>query len=264
MCGTKGAEVQRPDESLKAKLRRVRLVLMDIDGTLVTSSKATFDNVSNQLRRLKTLNVHFSIATGRTVAGARQVLEQLRASVGMRMLPAINYNGAVLLSPTDGALVERHLLDPQDVTAAVFACRKHGLWPLVYACYDKVSGPPVETVYVDAAGPSVPEFNGMKTTRVADVAAVHDDIVAILADAGDAAASASISEQLETQLGGALRVTTSGSRYVEICSRRATKHSAMERLAQLYHVELDQVLAIGDNLNDVPGRRCRRCGRERA
>lgn len=243
--------MERPDPTLAAKLAKVRLVLMDIDGTLVTSSKATFDNVSNQLRRLKPLNIHFSVATGRTIAGSSSVLEQLRKSVGMRMPPAINYNGAVLTSTHDGYLVERHILSPDLVASSIVACRKMGLWPLVYACDDTVSGPPVETVYLDQSAPPSSEFNGMQTKRVPDLSALPGDVVAILADAGSAEGSRSIIAELSVLTGKGLRVSTSGSRYVEICAHEATKVAAMARLAKLHHVGIENVMAIGDNLNDL-------------
>jgi len=243
--------MRQPTKELETKLRRIRFVLMDIDGTLLTSSRATFDNVSAQLRRLKRLNVRFSVATGRTIAGARPVLERLHETVGMRMPPAISYNGAVLLSPRDGSLIERHLLSPELVATAVRACRACGLWPLVYACHDTVSGPPTETVYLDTAAPGAAEFNGMGTRRFADVGALEDDIVAILADAGDSVASSAIAHKLAVQLGGRLRASTSGSKYVEICSPDASKLEGMRRLAALHHVEVGEVMAIGDNLNDL-------------
>jgi Cof subfamily protein (haloacid dehalogenase superfamily) len=224
---------------------------MDIDGTLVTSNHATFDHVSAQLRRLKPLNVRFSVATGRTIAGSRPVLERLQATVGMRMPPAINYNGAVLLSPRDGSLVERHVLDPASVAAAVRACRARGLWPLVYACHDIVAAAPLETVYLDSAAPPAAEFNGMQTKRIADAGEVDSDVVAVLADAGDVAASARIAAELATELGPRLRATTSGSRYVEICAPGANKSAAVERLASLHQITVAEVMAIGDNLNDL-------------
>lgn len=243
--------MRQPTPQLQARLRRIRLVLMDIDGTLVTSSQDVFGNVATQLRRLRRHAVPFSLATGRTISGSRPIVERLRSEVGMRMPPVINYNGAVMLSAEHGTLVLRHLLDPYAVRSAVDACREAGLWPLVYACRDNVAGLPEETVYVDQAAPPSAEFNGMSTARVRDVGLVEDDVVAILADAGTPASSARVAGVLAERLGGRLRATTSGSRYVEICSPAATKSSAMRRLAGLHNVEVDQVMAIGDNLNDL-------------
>lgn len=241
----------RPSPELEAKLRRVRLVLMDIDGTLTSSGKQGFDNVSSQLRRLKNLGVPFSTATGRTIAGSKAVLETLREDVGMRMATSVNYNGAVLLTPATGTLIARHVLPNHLVRTAVEACRDMRLWPLVYTCEDTVAGTPVETVHLDVAAPPSAEFNGMETVRVADVGAIARDVVAILADAGSAEASNEAASLLSARFGSGLRATTSGSRYLEICSPEATKASAMRRLAALHDVTVSEIMTIGDNLNDL-------------
>lgn len=241
----------QPSDTLQATMERVRLVLIDIDGTLVTSAPGTLENVAAQLRRLRRLNVPFSLATGRTIAGASQVLTLLRDAVGMRMPPAINYNGAVMLSPEDGSLIERHVLGRDLVGRAAEACRSVGVWPMVYACHDTVSGPPIETVYLDNAAPPLAEFNGMETRRVCDVSAVGADVVAILADAGSAQRSATLAYKLDAMLTPNLRASTSGGRYVELCSPRASKLTAMKRLAALYNIGEERVMAIGDNLNDL-------------
>lgn len=241
----------QPTLELQAKLRCVRLVIMDIDGTLITSPRDVFGNVANQLRRLRRFNVRFSLATGRTIAGSRSVIERLRQEVGMRMPPVINYNGAVMLSSEGQSLVVRHVLEASLVADAVAACRQLGLWPLVYGCRDIVSGPPTETVYLDQAAPFSGEFNGMAIERVVDVGRVDDDVVAVLADAGDLSASVRVAKMLSERFGERLRATTSGSRYVEICASQASKLSAMRRLAALHHIDVHHVMAIGDNLNDL-------------
>lgn len=241
----------RPSPELEAKLRRIRLVLMDIDGTLISSGQHEFGNVSAQLRKLKHLGVPFSTASGRTVAGSRLVLEKLRDTTGSRMATSINYNGAVLLTPATGTLIERHVVPAPLVQLAVNACREMRLWPLVYTCDDTVSGPPVETVHLDVAAPPTAEFNGMLTVRTPDAGTTTGDVVAILADAGSPEASNAAAAVLAARLGPALRATTSGSRYVEICAPEATKAHAMTRLAALHDVTDSGIMTIGDNLNDI-------------
>lgn len=241
----------RPSSELKSGLADIRLVLMDIDGTLVTSDQATFDNVSSQLRRLRRHGVRYSLATGRTIAGALPVLERLKASVSMRMAPMINYNGGILLSPQDLTLIERHVLPRAGLEAALSICRSVGLWPIVYTCSERVAGPPLETVYLDGAAPPSAEFNGMRIQRVANLLSVSNDVVAVLADAGDVETSGRLARQLSEQVGDSVRVSSSGSRYIEICAPMATKLEAMHRLASLAELDVRQIMAIGDNLNDL-------------
>jgi hydroxymethylpyrimidine pyrophosphatase-like HAD family hydrolase len=67
----------RPNTKTVERLDRIKLVLMDVDGTLVTSDQLTFSRVLRQLRGLKSLGVRSSIATGRTLHGVSPILQQM-------------------------------------------------------------------------------------------------------------------------------------------------------------------------------------------
>lgn len=243
--------MRKPSSDLERRLAGVRMVLMDIDGTLVTSDSETFDNVSSQLRRLRRFGVPFSVATGRTISGALPILERLRSSVGVRTAPMVNYNGAVLLSAHDLTLIERHVVPKTSLFRALSTCRSVGLWPIVYTCRDAVTGPPIESVYVEWDAPASMEFNGMRVERVPNLLDVASDVVAVLADAGDVESSGRLARELDKRVGNDIRVSTSGSRYIEICAPNATKLHAMQRIAALALISVEQVMAIGDNLNDL-------------
>lgn len=240
----------RPTPQVQARMAAIRLVLMDIDGTLITTDKNSFNNVVEQLRRLKPLNINFSIATGRTFTGSKAIVEQLR-HVGMKMPPIINYNGGVMLSGQDYSLLERHLIQKNDYKAAIDHCRKLGLWPIVYACSERMNDTPLETVYVERGTPIAAEFNGMETHVVDNLIDVQDDFVAILVDTPTTSSNASLVSALADKFGSRLRVSTSGGNLVEICHPEGTKLQAMTRLGKLYHIDVSQIMAIGDNLNDL-------------
>src|SRR3984957_13266514 len=95
----------RLNEELSQKLAAIELVLMDVDGTLVTAEQRTFENVVAQLRKLKVLSIGFSIATGRTIAGVSFVTERLRSTRAL-LPPMITYNGAVVIAGRDASLIE--------------------------------------------------------------------------------------------------------------------------------------------------------------
>lgn len=242
--------MQLPQTDLQQRLARIRLVLMDIDGTLVSSDKATFANVVEQLKKLKRRNIRFSIATGRTISGSSAVLAGLRA-VGMRMPSMITYNGGVLLSAQDLSLSHRHLIGRADFEALIMFCRARGLKPIAYACDERLDLPPFETAYVESDNSPMAEFNGMTTRSVDDLTAVEDDFVAVLIEAPNVDAAIQMAAEMASTFAGRLRVSTSGGSYVEVCHLEGTKLKAMTRLAKLHNIALDEIMAIGDNLNDL-------------
>jgi Cof subfamily protein (haloacid dehalogenase superfamily) len=240
----------RLSEEDTRKLAAVRLVLMDVDGTLVTAEKTDFDNVIRQLRKLKAVGIGFSIATGRSIAGVKFVADQLHTTRA-RLPPMITYNGAVVIAGQDNSLIEVERIDRGAYKALTERCCQLALHPLVYACRLTFDFTPQETVYSDAPCPPDREFNGMPVQRVPDLASVEDEFVAVLVEMKDPAHGIKLTAELEELFKGKLRVTTSGGRFVEISAPTGTKAHAMRRLARMRGVELSQILAIGDSYNDL-------------
>jgi Cof subfamily protein (haloacid dehalogenase superfamily) len=231
------------------RLSHVRLVLMDIDGTLVTANKKSIANVLVQLRRLKPLGIGFSLATGRTIQGTSDLVNDL-LSVGMRMPPMVTYNGGVVLSGRDSYLIKRRLLQRAAFRDIVNACRTDELPILAYACRTRLDLTPIETVYSESRSRPKAEFNGMWVRHVGNLLDIEDDFIAILVNTPPQIDSAALTRHLASRLGNQVRVTTSGGRYVEICHPEATKLRGMVDLATMLRIELDSIMAIGDNFND--------------
>jgi Cof subfamily protein (haloacid dehalogenase superfamily) len=238
------------DAVLAPKLAGIRLVLMDIDGTLISGDTNTFGNVLTQLRKLRPLGIGISIATGRTICGASFVTKQLQ-ELGSHLPPMITYNGAVVLSGRDSSVVERRLIDRSAFEAVIKRCRAKGVEPLAYACGAQFDFVPRETVYTEGAPHPDPDFNGMKIRSVPDLLAVVDDFVAVLIEAPATEARSEIMAELSQTFGQTLRVTTSGGRYIEICHPLGTKLNAMTELARMQRISVQQIMAIGDSFNDV-------------
>lgn len=237
------------DHELAAKLGRIRLVLADIDGTLVSADNLTFGNVLLQLRKLKPLGIGFSIATGRTIRGASFVTDQLHQS-GSRLPPMITYNGAVVLAGKDSTLLSRRLIGASDFRAVIEACRRRSLHTTAYACGSQLDFIPRESVYSECAEAPAIDFNGMEIRRVPDLTTVDDDFVAVLVEV-PAGTGEGLLANLQAELGDRVRVTTSGGRYIEICHTLGTKLNAMAELAKLQQLKVEEIMTIGDNYNDL-------------
>jgi Cof subfamily protein (haloacid dehalogenase superfamily) len=237
------------NSELAGRLRKIRLVLADIDGTLVSADNLTFNNVLTQLRRLKPLRIGFSIATGRTIRGASFVADQLHQS-GSRLPPMIAYNGAVVLAGRDSTLLSRRLIEVSDFRAVIEVCRRRSLRTTAYACSSQLDFIPHESVYSECAEAPPTDFNGMEIRRVSDLTVVDDDFVAVLVDV-PAGTGEGLLVNLQSELGKRVRVTTSGGRYIEICHPSGTKLNAMVELAKMQQLKVEEIMTIGDNYNDL-------------
>jgi Cof subfamily protein (haloacid dehalogenase superfamily) len=249
----------RPKLDWLQQLSKVRLVLMDIDGTLISANRTTFHNVIEQLKKLKVLGIEFSLATGRTIRGAGDVLAALQ-SVRANMPPMIAYNGAVIFSGRDAFPLQTLTIDTTAFGRLIEHCRHRGYRPLAYTCQpnfdlepnDVFRGYrfPDEKVFSEMREP-IREFNGMHVEAIPDL--IHSDkqFVAVLIDTIGQGGIAAMSNDLLQELGNDLRITTSGGRYIEVCHPLGTKSEAMKKLARLNALDLTQIMSIGDNYNDL-------------
>jgi Cof subfamily protein (haloacid dehalogenase superfamily) len=226
---------------------------MDIDGTLVTGPEDTLEHITRQLRRLRVANIRFTVATGRTLAGARSVVKRL-LSVRMQMPPMIAYNGAVVASPADSAVIRRVTIPKDTYHHLIAEALAQGLSPLVYTCGKRLDLSPVEKVYAQLGLANYPdaEFNGMEIQWVPDLDAINvEDVTSVLlCYAPRSSITPSALETLRSRFPKQLSITTSGGRYIEIADLSATKLSALQALATFRRVDLEEFMAIGDSFND--------------
>lgn len=240
------------------RLSRVRLVAIDIDGTLLDQPSAHVAEVISALNRSLghyRRGVILTIATGRAFGGARPVVERLRLS---RRTPVILYNGAVICTADGSSLVRLHSLHSDQIAQIVELATKAELSPLVYepdlalalrgndaypagSIVEKVTG-------FSAEVGSAIEFNGLPVEWRTSTAAVPESAAAIVIP---------IPLGMPTDLLAALEqfdgatVTKSSSAYLEIRPKGANKGAALSIVASRFSLTPDQVLAIGDNDNDA-------------
>ena len=221
---------------------RIRLVALDLDGTLVGSNLTVSPRVRESIARARERGTEITIVTGRMFAATRPFAQTLGITG-----PLVCYQGAAIFEASSGAVL-RETPVHQDVTRQVLAwAEEHH----VHAqCY---SG---DKLYVQ----QINRFS----KRYTDLAKVEPTVVASLRETFAAQASIKIvlvddpgpSEQhlaaLKTLLGERAYLTRSHVDFVEVLSPDVNKGEALAFVAQRYGATLAETLAIGDAWNDVP------------
>src|SRR5579863_4155481 len=87
-------------------MRRISLVISDVDGTLVTSDKRLTDASVHAVRRLAERKIGFTITSSRPPIGLRMLVGPLALK-----LPMGAFNGAAIVNP-DLSIVEEHAISP--------------------------------------------------------------------------------------------------------------------------------------------------------
>jgi Cof subfamily protein (haloacid dehalogenase superfamily) len=218
----------------------VRLLLSDVDGTLVTPEKQLTARTVEAVHALQDADVLFAITSGRPPRGMEMLVEPLGLTT-----PIAAFNGGLLVEP-DLDVVEQRLV-PEDLVGRVIELlRSFGLVVWVYRgadwLVDDQDGPHVareaSTVQFQ---PTVVDGFENATSGVAKIVGVSDHYQAV-AEAEKAG---------HDTLGDHVSVARSQPYYVDVTHPQANKGAVVRFLSVRYGIPEEEIATIGDMPNDV-------------
>lgn len=196
-----------------------RLLALDIDGTTLTNEKQLTDTNKKWIRRAVDSGVTVIFATGRGFQRVRELCTELQLNDSLVLL-----NGAEVWK-APGQLWERHFLSPEDVQ------RLHGMAVETGAAF---------WGYTIEGFISTQDWtDGMLDWDWMKLGVSHDDL-AVVAKLRNCAES-----------WGTLEIAQTETNHLEISPKGITKESGVRGVCSFLGIEMGQVMAIGDDLNDL-------------
>lgn len=223
-----------------APMRKISLVLADVDGTLVTEDKVLTARAQAAIRRLDEAGIRFAITSGRPPRGMAMLFDPLQLTT-----PIAGFNGGLFVK-RDLSIVEQKTL-PADVAAkAIELIRGHGLDAWVYRGNDWL----------------ITQANAPHVDREAWTVKFQPTVVADFEGAlGDAAKIVGISDDLDkvrrceadaqTAFGDRATAARSQPYYLDVTHKDANKGAVVAYLSAHLGVPTEQIATIGDQPNDV-------------
>src|ERR1700761_1676076 len=218
----------------------IKLLLADVDGTLVTPDKVLTDRAVDAVRRLGEAGILFAITSGRPPRGMSMLIEPLNLTT-----PIAAFNGGILVNP-DMSVIEQRVI-PEDLVAPVAELNKSfGLDTWVYRGADwyvpDPKGPHAarETATVRFEPKVMTSLDGL-TSDVAKLVGVSDDL--------DAVAEASVAAH--DKFGDHVAAARSQPYYLDVTHPDANKGAVAQYLSKRYDIPTDSIATIGDMPNDV-------------
>jgi Cof subfamily protein (haloacid dehalogenase superfamily) len=218
----------------------IRLMLADVDGTLVTPDKVLTDEAVAAVRLLNQADILFAVTSGRPPRGMEMLVEPLDLQT-----PIAAFNGGCIVDRTMTVIEQRVL--PEDLVRPITELmQSFGLAVWVYRGADwyvpDPKGPHVDreawTVKFD---PIVMAGLDGLTGGVAKLVGVSDDH-----DAVTHASSAA-----HDRFGDHITAAPSQPYYLDVTHPQANKGEVVKYLAQRYGLTTDEIATIGDMPNDV-------------
>ena len=232
-----------------------RLLAVDLDGTLLNPDSEVDSDDADALRHAADSGMVVLIATGRGYQSAmrlRGVLEDLAVPAYLAL-----HNGALVLDPS-GAELWRTTMDAEAVADALPPVRAAGLHPMLYVGAAGGGGAEVRLVLEDAARRSPLAQFYLRTKRgileTADdvAAAAHRGVLGIVSfgTRAEVVAGAAALAHLDGRIVSWWGPFPSADA-LEAVAPGGTKRHAVQRLAGRLGLTARDVVAIGDNSNDL-------------
>ncbi|MBA1290861.1 HAD family hydrolase [Pseudomonas japonica] len=218
----------------------IRLVLSDMDGTLLRRDHSLTPAVVEAVRKLQAAGATFTLASSRP---PRAMLEQARL-LGVTA-PIAGFNGGNLVYP-DGRLLEAHTIAPQAVRAALAFFAEYPVDVWLFADGDWL------LKNRDAAHLETERHAlGYDAVQVADFEPYLDRVDKIVATTANHALLEQLEAAIQPVLGGQAHAARSQLYYLDITALEADKGKALARLARHLGVPLEETAVLGDGHNDV-------------
>jgi Cof subfamily protein (haloacid dehalogenase superfamily) len=225
----------------------IKLLIVDIDGTIAGKSNEVSNRVKTAIRAAQAKGVRVGIATGRMYKSALKFHQEIGAD-----FPLIAYQGAWIQDPAMGT-IHRHLPVPVKIARELidYFEQSHLFDKLslhVYLddrLYVRDINPDTE-LYIGRSGiPAHPvgDLRKVLTANPTKILAMSEDINLI---------DSLLLDLRHRYPQDALHITTSVPIFLEATQSGVNKGSAIDYIAtKLLGISAENVLAIGDNFNDV-------------
>lgn len=218
----------------------IRLLLADVDGTLVTNDKILTDRARAAVLKLHEAGILFAITSGRPPRGMAMLVEPLRLTS-----PISAFNGGLYARPDLSVISEKEI--PSEIVGPVIAMLMNaGLDAWLYQGADWLVRDP-SAPHVDREAwtvkfpPTVVKSFDVLTSGIAKIVGVSDDHALV--------------ERTETsaqqQFGDHVSAKRSQPYYLDVTNPEANKGAVVDFLRGDFGIPLDAIATIGDGPNDV-------------
>ncbi len=220
----------------------IRLLLADVDGTLLTQEKGLTQEAKDAAFQLHDAGITLAITSGRPPRGMKMLIEPLALDSVIA-----GFNGGLLVNP-DFSIVESYMLDPATAKQALALILDQGLDAWVYTerawLVRNANAPHVarEAWTVKFDPEIVESFSTAQLSKTIKIVGVSDNPERI----------ANCARAAQDALSFKANAACSQPYYLDVTHPQASKGMVVQTLSNLLKIPLAQIATIGDMPTDIP------------
>ncbi|MDR2501336.1 MAG: HAD family hydrolase [Treponema sp.] len=220
----------------------IRMLALDLDDTLLRSDLTISFHTRNTIKRAENAGIAVVLASGRAPAA----MEQFARLLGMHKRPGylICNNGTIIQESQTGTIVYETRIPPETALTAFDLADAEG-FPL--QLYEN------DVMYVSRSNEFADydqKLTGLRQVVVDNFRAMVEAGCSKLLIPGDPMILKPLEKLLRAYIGNEATLFTSKPYFLEILPPHTDKGSALAMVAQKLSLNREEVLAIGDSMND--------------
>jgi Cof subfamily protein (haloacid dehalogenase superfamily) len=218
----------------------VKLVIADVDGTLVTQEKVLTARAKESVQKVRDAGLHFTITSGRPPRGMKVLIDELQLTD-----PIAGFNGGVFVHPDLSVITQRFI--PADVARNVFdMIKSHQLDVWVYTEKDWFIRDPnaphvAREQWTVKFPPVVSSDLESQLGHAVKLVGVSDDLEAV----------ARCEKDVQQAVGNHASAARSQPYYLDVTHPDANKGAVVMTLSEMLHIPRSEIVTVGDMPNDV-------------
>lgn len=225
------------DKVPDTKLKGIKLIVADLDGTLLKSDKSLDDNIKDVISGQ---DYKFTIASGRSMVLVKNFISELNID-----LPYITNNGAEIYQ--SDACVKQYSIPDEEVRFILNLVQEFNL-----ECHANAENCIYTMGKIDLILPFRKRFEGV--LPIVDNASIHEvcanTINKIMCIDKDLDKVQEFANKINLYCEHVHCERAEGNAFVMV-NRQASKGLALKNLLKLLHISSEEVIVFGDNYNDV-------------
>lgn len=225
------------DKVPDTKLKGIKLIVADLDGTLLKSDKSLDDNIKDVISGQ---DYKFTIASGRSMVLVKKFISELNID-----LPYITNNGAEIYQ--SDACVKQYSIPDEEVRFILKQVQEFDL-----ECHANAENCIYTMGKIDLILPFRKRFEGV--LPIVDNASIHEvcanTINKIMCIDKDLNKVQEFANKINLYCEHVHCERAEGNAFVMV-NRQASKGLALKNLLKLLHISSEEVVVFGDNYNDV-------------
>lgn len=236
----------------------IKLVASDLDGTIIDKNNYIYENNFKAIEYLNNNKLNFVICTGKTYPITKRICSKINASYG------IFGNGNQIIDLKTGKEIYKNLLSKDQILSCIKIAKEHGLHIHLYTDKKVISE---ELLYLDLRNYKLQTLTKSESSLKFEI--VDNIEKYILSHEADVCklviSSTSSTEAVKNEIEKNISVSATTIRkfgiykdfiinkeyeYIDVMPKDVNKNNALQILGNYLNIKPNEMLTIGDNLND--------------